>query len=224
MGWNIIQKHIYSVKVPILQCISCGILGSQTRLFPHVLYWQPEGLMPHAGQHDVTSYLILHFFLGISSFHQALWVWSKPFLEWQENIWSENCQGQHELSDHTLHCFDIYQHYYGLLMHRPFGFSETVNELVSIQFKTSEANKLLVISIIILTFVDLELEGKNWLSQDPTFSKSSSSLPVKDVSHSLRVKLCYIHNFASSIKKCISMHTFTIQLWTNWNYMYAINS
>lgn len=53
MGWNIIQKHIYSVKVPILQCISCGILGSQTRLFPHVLYWHPEGLMPHAGQHDV---------------------------------------------------------------------------------------------------------------------------------------------------------------------------
>lgn len=34
--YEIIQKLIYSVKVPILQCMSCGMFGSQTRLFPHV--------------------------------------------------------------------------------------------------------------------------------------------------------------------------------------------
>jgi len=37
-----------------------------------------------------------------------------------------------------------------------------MNELVSMQLKTSEANKLLVISIIILALIDLELEGKSW--------------------------------------------------------------
>lgn len=107
------------------------------------------------------------FCLGISSCHQALWVWSKRFLEWQENIWSENCKGQNELSDHKLFCFDMISAFLWLTNALSFGFLpsailQTVNELVPVQLKTSEANKLLVISIIVLTFVDLELEGKSW--------------------------------------------------------------
>lgn len=72
-----------------------------------------------------------------------------------------------ELSDHKLFCFDMISTFLWLTNALSFGFLpsailQTMNELVSVQLKTSEANKLLVISIIVLTFVDLELEGRYW--------------------------------------------------------------
>lgn len=107
------------------------------------------------------------FCLGISSCRQALWVWSKHFLEWQEKVWSKNSKGQNEISDHKLSCFDIISAFLWLTNAPSFGLLpstilQTMNELVSIQLKTSKANKLLMISIIVLAFVDLELEGKCW--------------------------------------------------------------
>jgi len=76
-------------------------------------------------------------------------------------------KGQNKLSDHKLFCFDIISAFLWLTNAVSFGFLpsailQTMNELVSMQLKTSEANKLLVISIIILALIDLELEGKSW--------------------------------------------------------------
>lgn len=69
-----------------------------------------------------------------------------------------------KIADHKLSCSDIISAFlwltnapsFGLL---PSAILQTMNELVSIQLKTSKANKLLMISIIVLAFVDLELEG-----------------------------------------------------------------
>lgn len=76
-----------------------------------------------------------------------------------------NSKGQNEISDYKLSCSDIISAFLWLTNALSFGLlpstiRQTMNKLVSVQLKTSKANKLLMISIIVLPFVDLELEGK----------------------------------------------------------------
>lgn len=132
-------------------------LPTRVRLTPwgtHATFW--------ADQHDATSYFILHF----------VWVYLHAVRHcgFGANIfWNDREKygvktARDKIADHKLSCSDIISAFlwltnapsFGLL---PSAILQTMNELVSIQLKTSKANKLLMISIIVLAFVDLELEG-----------------------------------------------------------------